>query len=658
MRTAQSDLPAWTIALAITSFLAPVITTVARAAVMCSCGVAHDGPCVHGFLTQANGDAYESATDGEAAANESGDETPGFSEFQTVRRWSSTASSSGFLRNGDPTTLTWGFINDGTSITGPEGTSPSDLIATFDSLYGAGTTGDLQDAPWFHFFAESFDRWSQISGVTYVYEPNDGGASLNATTTPTGQLGVYADIRIGGHSIDGNTGANTLAYNYFPNHSDMVIDTDNADFFGNTFGDSLRLRNTIMHEAGHGLGLHHLDSSDSQQLMEPSISLNFVGPQIDDILGVQRNYGDAWEKNGGNDTIATATEAGSLGLFDDWAIGTDADFTSAATIISLDQVDFISVDDSSDSDFFLFTASADGLVDFRLKPVGPTYREGAQDGSQSPLSVSEQSRLLLTVYDETGAVITSVVADAAGDILSLSDLSAEAGDEFYVEASGLDSRAQLYRLDAALNPAPRSSTLIELANFGVDGGKVLATEVDGIGLSVRAEGETPATLANATDSIGISSPGDAMVVADDLINGDYATPESLQITFLDDVRLDNLQLEGLDIGGDESVILSVLSGDNPFTSLTGYDGPYTLGTSSLTFSSPNWQSEFINFAFGVNGMAPLRIKAGTVLSLSSSGAIDGGIGLVSISASLTPEPASISLILAAAAGLGFRRRAG
>ncbi|MEO0477303.1 MAG: hypothetical protein AAF085_15245, partial [Planctomycetota bacterium] len=48
-----------------------------------------------------------------------------------------------------------------------------------------------------------------------------------------------------------------------------------------------------------------------------------------------------------------------------------------------------------------------------------------------------------------------------------------------------------------------------------------------------------------------------------------------------DVLLNNLQLDGLEIGGIESAVLSLVSGPNPFASLTGYDGPYATTETSI-----------------------------------------------------------------------------
>jgi hypothetical protein len=88
---------------------------------------------------------------------------------------------------------------------------------------------DLTQQPWFDLIADSFGRWADLGGVTYVYEQEDDGVlqpNLN------GQLGVRGDIRIGGYNVDGASG--TLAFTYLPTAgSDMVFDTGDAAFFAN-----------------------------------------------------------------------------------------------------------------------------------------------------------------------------------------------------------------------------------------------------------------------------------------------------------------------------------------------------------------------------------------------------------------------------------------
>ena len=161
-------------------------------------------------------------------------------------------------------------------------------------------------------------------------EPNNTGQAIDGSASPSGQLGVRPDIRIGGRSIDGQSGSNTLAYAYFPDHGDIVFDTDNVSSFSNSNNNYRTLRNTLMHEAGHALGFSHVESNNAGILMEPFISSSYDGPQLDDILALQRNYGDALEKNGGNNNYSSATPLGIISTAQVTQIGRRGDSTSVS----------------------------------------------------------------------------------------------------------------------------------------------------------------------------------------------------------------------------------------------------------------------------------------------------------------------------------------
>ena len=238
-------------------------------------------------------------------------------------RWSATATNGSGLGQGDATTVTWGIVADGTPIGAMGGGAsetddPSNLAGFLNGIYGTVTPDtNYTDEVWFAHFQSTFDRWSALSGITYVYVSYDDGATFS---TAPGELGVRADVRIGGHYIDGNSG--NLAYNFYPNKGDMVIDT--ADTLYPSTGNAIRLRNVLAHESGHGLGLQHVISSSSSILMEGHLDTSFDGPQLDDILGLQRHYGDYYEKSGGNNTAASATALGTLGGGQTLSIGTSA----------------------------------------------------------------------------------------------------------------------------------------------------------------------------------------------------------------------------------------------------------------------------------------------------------------------------------------------
>jgi hypothetical protein len=397
---------------------------------------------------------------GATASAPAAEPTVPFAEFRVVDRWTRTAVSGFNNVRGNPIEITWGIVADGTSITGSEGTSPSSLVSMLNTQYGAGV-GGITSAPWFRLFEASFRRWDELSGVRYTFEPVDGGQPIDNTTTPSGSRGAYPDVRIGGHSIDGSSGANTLAYNYFPDHSDMVLDTDNSAYYGNRDRDSIRLRNTLMHEAGHGLGFNHVESTTSGFLMEPTISAGFDGPQLDDILAVQRNYGDPLEESGGNDTPATATAAGLFAGGQTWEIGRNGD----STVVSSTQVDFVSIDGLSDTDVYRITVAEPVFADLTLRQRGAVYEEGPQGGTQATLDTRQLNDLSLTLERQTSPVTNIVVASGAplaGGLFgeSISAATLLPGINYFARIRGTIDNVQLYGLRLSFTAVPEPSTLV------------------------------------------------------------------------------------------------------------------------------------------------------------------------------------------------------
>lgn len=366
---------------------------------------------------------------------------PKFYEFNDNNRWSNTATNGSGLNQGDPTTLTWSIVPDGTSIYGYNGeaTSNSNLIAMLDGQYPTTPPfdpNDLTQRDWFKHFEDVFERWSQLTGNEYVYEPNDDGSAWTNVTIASGSLGVRGDIRISGHSIDGALGSNTLAYNFFPNFGDMVIDTDNFSFYGNPANNSLGLRNTLSHEHGHGLGISHSCPIEQVKLMEPFISFSFDGPQFDDILAANRGYGDSLEMN---DNIGSASDLGTI--------------TQGTPFIQAD----VSIDDNEDDDFYKFTVLENSEVSITLTPSGTTYLAGSQNPNGScsagsnfnPLFESDLSMQLIATDGST--VITSANSQPSGSVETITseDLPDGAGT-YFVKVEGSDNSAQIYMLEISI----------------------------------------------------------------------------------------------------------------------------------------------------------------------------------------------------------------
>lgn len=359
-------------------------------------------------------------------------------DFYLGNRWTQTATDGSGLGRGDPTTLTWGFLPDGIVIPGAVGepTSPSALIATLDGEYGAGPGGaDLTQRPWFPLFQQVFDRWSAVAGVHYVYEPSDDGAAFSSTP---GVLGIRADVRIGGHPIDG--AQNALGYNIFPNTGDMILDTDDHALMGDTTGTSLLLRNLVAHEHGHGLGIAHSCPADRTKLMEPLITDRFDGPQHDDIRASNRFYGDPLEFPGQNDDFASATDLGVMAPGDTVRQG------------------MLSIDGSSDQDYLAITLPDRMRLSVTMTPLGFIYPQGAERGpndcpTDDPFYNSLlQNNLGFNVRGPNQNLLASAAYKALGSPEEVSDLLLLDGPgTYFVQVFGDTDRVQLYDLDVSIS---------------------------------------------------------------------------------------------------------------------------------------------------------------------------------------------------------------
>ena len=364
--------------------------------------------------------------------------------FVPVERWGATASGpAGGM--GDPITLTWSIVPDGTLI---QGEGASNLVAFFDGLFGAGVTGanDFTHRPWFSLLAEPFDRWSQLSGMTFVYEPHDDGLIHGSAV---GALGVRGDIRLGGAPLDGPGG--TLAYIYYPSNSDLAIDTADAGFFGNATLDYRPFRNTLMHELGHGFGLAHIVSNTDAFLMEPAINISFDGPQLDDIRGIQAYYGDALEKSSGglgNDTSATATSLGVLKSGATVSVGLDA---APDTIVDAHDADFVSIANHLDSDFFAFEVQEPVGLNALLTPRGGVFNQAIQGGTQSQVDANAANDLMMTVLGADGATVLASANNApASEAETISGAYLPSAGRYFVHIAGSSPEVQLYQLDLSL----------------------------------------------------------------------------------------------------------------------------------------------------------------------------------------------------------------
>ncbi|MBS0195933.1 MAG: matrixin family metalloprotease [Planctomycetes bacterium] len=271
---------------------------------------------------------------------------------------------------GDAIMLTWSFVPDGT-IVGDDnavgGAGASEIFSRMDSKFGAANR-----QVWISKIQQCFDRWSALTGVTYVrirYNGNewdDGAAWGNVGSATRG------DVRIGMKAID-STG-NILAYNYYPaDGGDMVL--DRWESWQSSTNNYRYLRNVVMHEHGHGLGLAHVcprgTDASTWKIMEPILNTSFDGPQQDDIRGVQFYYGDPYEMN---NSVDTATNIGALTAGTALTMGDAPAPTPPNSSV-------LAVEGALKTDYFKFTLDRPRLVDISVNPVGTSYLAGTQIGN-------------------------------------------------------------------------------------------------------------------------------------------------------------------------------------------------------------------------------------------------------------------------------------
>jgi len=369
--------------------------------------------------------------------------------YQATSRWSATATGAASFTQGSPVTLTYSFVPDGVNIPGGAGeaASPSALFAFLDGIYGSTAT-------WQALYAQVFARWGQLANITYVFEPNDDGATFSSSP---GVLGVRGDMRMAGHPIDGNSGV--LAFNYFPNTGDMVIDTSD-NFFATTTSNSLRLRNVLAHEHGHGLGMLHVCPVQQTKLMEPFVSVAYDGPRHDEVRLGQRFYGDPSEPN---DTRATATVVGTLNVGPPTILGN----VSGASIPS---GSLLSIDGDGDQDYFRISVTAPRGLTVIVTPQGLSYDSSAQSSSCTGsgsccsgnfINSAAMANLAIQVQDASGAVITTVDSQPSGTTETAPGVFLPAAGDYYVRVFESDSptESQLYLLSLQVGAVPVTVSL-------------------------------------------------------------------------------------------------------------------------------------------------------------------------------------------------------
>lgn len=373
--------------------------------------------------------------------------------YQTTSRWSGLQGSN---RN-----LLWSFVPDGLSISSGIGepVGNSELFSRMDSLFAA----QGGRATWINRFEQSLNRWAELCGISYTRVTFGGNDWDDGAAWGTGgAAGLRGDVRISMKNIDGAN--NVLAYNPFPSNGDMVL--DRSESWSSSTNQHRFMRNIIMHEHGHGLGILHVCPASGTKLMEPFLTTSYDGPRHDDVRAGQRHYGDNYETDpiNGNNNVSFASPIGaveigfplSLGNLPPPVSGLSPTFTST-----------LSIDANGEQDWYQFTVSGPRLVTVTVTPRGiASYDSCAQGGtcpSGCPINSLAAADLNFDIIDADGStVLGTAAAQPSGGTETLSSITLPVAGDYYVRVFEGDAptTSQLYLLDISVAAVPCQAPVI------------------------------------------------------------------------------------------------------------------------------------------------------------------------------------------------------
>ncbi|RMH31527.1 MAG: hypothetical protein D6692_00355, partial [Planctomycetota bacterium] len=269
---------------------------------------------------------------------------------------------------------------------------------------------------------------------------DDGAAWPNSP----GQTGVRGDLRIVAAPQDGPS--NVLAFNFFPTNGDMLI--DNAENWGASANAHRFFRNVITHENGHGMGLSHVCPVTQTKIMEPFLSTAFDGAQLDDILAMQYQYGDAAEPN---PNLAASEPLEPLGLQSDTTLF----------------INNLSLHSPGENDVYTFDASGGSVLNLaQVTPTGNIYLSGPQNQDGSCTSGTQydslrQIDLQIEILSPAGFVIATANNTGLGGLEAVGPVQlttdgtygirvnsggATSGDQFIIQAYNLQVNVTIQSL--------------------------------------------------------------------------------------------------------------------------------------------------------------------------------------------------------------------
>ena len=349
--------------------------------------------------------------------------------YYLANRWSGT--------QGSPRALTWSIVPDGLSIPSGvgEATAPSNMIAQMDAKFAA----QGGRATWIARLTACFDRWQAVSGLTFTRITVGGNDWDDGAAWGTGgSAGARGDIRLSMKPIDGING--TLAYASFPSAGDVVIDS--AESWGSSSNLHRFFRNTVIHELGHALGMEHMCSNNSSQLMEPFLATSFDGPQHDDIRGIQRHYGDPFETD---DTSGTANDLGTI--VGGTVLANTCTLPAPTSGVNPANSSRCSVDANAEVDFWKFTVAANVAVSITVTPVGFTYDNTEQTVANPSCATASTTTNSLTAANlqlqllgtNGSTVLATAPATGTGSAETVSNFSLTTAGTYFIRISEVDN---------------------------------------------------------------------------------------------------------------------------------------------------------------------------------------------------------------------------
>ncbi|MCC6545739.1 hypothetical protein IT570_01125 [Candidatus Sumerlaeota bacterium] len=337
-----------------------------------------------------------------------------------------------------PFTLTYSFVPDGTLATANGQTGVSSLFAATNGQFPGGS------AAFKALVREALDEWGNRSGITYV-ETTDDGAPLPSSS---GVAGVRGDVRISMYGFGGSNNG-FLAFNTFPNQGDLVMNANYMQiWYAVPTNNFRRLRNTVAHEHGHGLGFTHVIPQNNTKLMESTITDFYDGLTEDELRGLPRLYGDWAEVN---DSLATARDLSVLPA----PTGNQANFVTLRDL---------ALEGGGLTDYFRFNIPAFKRLTARVTPIGDVYQSGPSGGFVATIDGLRVQNLRLEILSPSGSVVQTAASAPSGAPEEIANLLLLEPGGYHARVSATDGADDVQRYELQLGYVDEPDATILLGN--------------------------------------------------------------------------------------------------------------------------------------------------------------------------------------------------